>query len=154
MLLLTFGAPVRAGPRLAPAGRRVEALQYAWWLGARRPDTYVMDDHSSESSLRVDTLTDGDRTVVVVRGDVDARTAPQVAAVVDALTEDVRVIEFDFDELGFLDSTGLGMIAAAIRRVEPLDGKVVLTSVPPIVVRLLEITDLARFVAIEPTRSV
>lgn len=106
----------------------------------------------AEASLRIDTVSGDDRTVVIVRGDVDATTAPQLRAVIDALGEDVRVIELDVGEVGFLDSSGLGVVAAALRRLEPVRGRLELSAVPDHVHRLLEITDLLRHVVVRSRR--
>ena len=105
------------------------------------------------SSLRLDTVTNGDRVVIIVRGDVDAATAPQLLAVVETTGEDTRVIELDLSEVGFVDSTGIGVIAAAIQRLEQVDGILRLSAVPPVVMRLLEITDLLRFVDVASERA-
>ena len=105
------------------------------------------------STLRLDTVTGDERVVIIVRGDVDAATAPQLMAVVETTGEDTTVIEFDLSEVGFVDSTGIGVIAAAIRRLEKVDGTLHLSSVPPSVMRLLHITDLLRFLEIDSEQS-
>ena len=111
----------------------------------------MVDD--PQSTLRLDTVTNTTETVIIVRGDVDAGTAPQLEAVVDSLAEDTAVVELDLSELRFLDSTGLGVVAATVRRLETVRGELRLSHVPPMVHRLLEITDLLRFVTITSTRS-
>ena len=105
------------------------------------------------SSLRLDTVTADDRTIVIVRGDIDAATAPQLAALMDSLPEDATVIELDLTEVGFLDSTGLGVMAGALRRLEPIGGRLELRAVPQRILRLLDITDLTRFVTILSERE-
>jgi anti-anti-sigma factor len=98
------------------------------------------------STLRLDTVTQRERSVVIVRGDVDSSTAPQLGAVLDAIADDVRHIEIDMRELRFLDSTGIGVLATCIDRLAQVDGKLAVSNVPPPVMRLLRITDLLRFV--------
>ena len=105
------------------------------------------------SSLRLDTVSSAERTVVIVRGDIDAATAPQLAAMVDNLVEDVAVIQLDLAEVGFLDSTGIGVMAGALRRLEPVGGRLELSAVPPRINRLLAITDLLRFVTVVSERN-
>ena len=104
------------------------------------------------SSLRLDTVTNEERVVIIVRGDVDAQSASQLAAVVDTLAEDVRVVEFDLSELGFFDSSGIGVIATSLRRLREVDGELCLSAVPPMVMKLLELTDLIRYVTISSRR--
>lgn len=105
------------------------------------------------STLRLDTVTGRDRTVVIVRGDIDAATAPQLMAVVESLEEDVRVIELDLAEVGFLDSSGIGVIAAVLRRLEKVGGTLELRHVPASIDWLLYITDLQRFVVVLSRRA-
>ena len=103
---------------------------------------------AAPSSLRLDTVTQQDRAIVIVRGDVDSSSAPQLAAVLDGIAEDMRVIELDLGELRFLDSTGIGVIATCLSRLDAIDGRLDLSNVPPSVIRLLRITDLLRFVQV------
>lgn len=98
------------------------------------------------STLRLETVTNHDRCVIVVDGDVDASTAPQLRAVIEAALEGCSTMELDLQLLGFLDSTGLGVMAAALRALEPVQGRLELRAVPAAVRRLLEITDLAQHV--------
>ena len=108
---------------------------------------------SPASSLRLDTVTNDDGVVVIVRGDIDAATAPQLQAVVDSIGEDTSDIELDLSEIGFLDSTGIGVMAAALRRLEQVDGTLSLRSVPQSVMRLLRITDLLPHVRVLSERE-
>lgn len=105
------------------------------------------------SSLRLDTVTNGEQVIIIVRGDVDAHSAPQLAAVVETLAEDVRVVELDLSELGFFDSTGVGVIASVLRRLTTVDGQLRLSNVPDMVDHLLELTNLTPYVTIVSRRS-
>lgn len=108
-----------------------------------------MDGETEGSSLRIDTVTDPDRVVVLVQGDVDAATAPQLRAVVDALVaEGVTELELDLAELAFLDSTGIGVVAHTVRSLQAGGGTLTLRNVPSMVRRLLYVSDLERFVRI------
>lgn len=112
-------------------------------------DENAVSEPSEGSSLRIDTVTSADRVVVLVRGDVDSATSPQLRAVVDAMLRDgVSELELDLSDLTFLDSTGLGVIAHAVRELQAIDGVLTLHEVPAMVRRLLFVTDLERFVRI------
>lgn len=108
---------------------------------------------TATSSLRIECTGSGERVTVGIEGDVDAATAPQLAAVINALGEDVRIIELDLAELGFLDSTGLSVMAMALRRLELVNGSLELREAPKMVRELLKITDLLRFVTITSERD-
>lgn len=106
-----------------------------------------MDGEQPTSSLRLDTVSGGASSVVIIRGAVDAATAPQLAAVVDGMLPDVVThLELDLTELTFLDSSGLSVVAEAIRKLQRVNGVLTLRNTPPMVHELLRITDLLRFV--------
>jgi anti-sigma B factor antagonist len=105
------------------------------------------------SQLRLDTVTDAQQgtMVVIVRGEVDAHSVPQLRAVtMAAIADGMWSLELDVSELRFMDSTGVGLLVALLRRLEPLQGSLTLRGASPQVRRLLEITDLgARIVLLE-----
>jgi len=96
--------------------------------------------------LRLDTINLGDRFIVAVKGDLDAATATQLSAVLDTLAEDTSTIVLDFSELRFMDSTGIGVIAGAIRTLERVDGRLEIRSAPDPVLRVLTITNLLPYI--------
>lgn len=108
-----------------------------------------VDGEQPTSSLRLDTVSGGASSVVIVRGAVDAATAPQLAAVVEGMLPDVVTeLELDLTELTFLDSSGLAVVAEAIRKLQQVNGVLSLRNTPPLVHELLRITDLLRFVTL------
>ena len=97
------------------------------------------------SHLRLDTVTDAreGKMVVIVRGEIDAHTVPQLRAVALAAVDDgMSDIELDVSELRFMDSTGIGLLVTLIRRIGPLKGTLTLRGASPQVRRLLDMTDL------------
>ena len=97
------------------------------------------------SHLRLDTVTDAreGKVVVIVRGEIDAHTVPQLRAVALAAVDDgMSDIELDVSELRFMDSTGIGLLVTLIRRIGPLKGTLALRGASPQVRRLLDMTDL------------
>lgn len=107
-------------------------------------------------TLRLDTVTGPERTVVIVRGEIDMHTASQLSAVVQLACVNSEVVELDLAELEFLDSTGLGVIAGALDLLDRSGGRLELRNVPPMVMRLLQMTDMARLLTIiseRPRRS-
>lgn len=97
------------------------------------------------SALLLDTVTDSGtgRVVVVVRGEVDAHTAPQLRAVISgALDDGMRHVEIDASGLDFIDSTGIGVMVEVIRRTGPVGGSLAVRGASAELRRLLTITDL------------
>jgi anti-sigma B factor antagonist len=98
------------------------------------------------SQLRIDTVTDPQQgtMVVIVRGELDAHSVPQLRAVtMTAIADGMWSLELDVSELRFMDSTGVGLLVALLRRLETVHGSLALRGASPQVRRLLDITDLS-----------
>jgi anti-anti-sigma factor len=84
------------------------------------------------------------RAVIVVRGELDLATAPDLDAVVTERLEAGRDVVVDLRELAFMDSTGLRVLVAAHARVEAADGGPTFVVVRPLpgapIERILAIT--------------
>jgi anti-sigma B factor antagonist len=80
---------------------------------------------------------------VVVRGDVDMATAPQLRSLLDELVDaGVTTIVLDCRALEFLDSSGIGVLVAARKRLGD-QGQLVIDSPPAHVRKVLDITGVA-----------
>jgi anti-sigma B factor antagonist len=74
-------------------------------------------------NFSVATTETGGLCVVTVRGEVDLATSPRLREeLIDALARSARGLVVDLAEVGFLDSTGLGVLAGAHRRAKA-DGR-------------------------------
>lgn len=125
------------------SGRRRQSGPDPVRLSTSRPKGDAIVSESSTSSLRVETRSESDRLIIVLRGDVDMATAPQFDAVArQAVDEGATDIELDAAELGFMDSTGLSVIASLIRHLRPSGERLIIRNGPPLLVKLLEITAL------------
>jgi anti-sigma B factor antagonist len=104
-------------------------------------------------NIRIDTVSNTPHAVVLIRGEIDAASGPELTATVESLPDTVTTVELDLSEVSFVDSTGLGMIASLVNRLEPSGGQVLLRNPSDLVVRLLTVTDLLQFVTIvqDPT---
>ena len=94
----------------------------------------------------------GDQAVVRMVGELDMATAPKLRETVIKLlqpTLGVGVVILDLSEVTFVDSTGLGVLAASRQRVEREGGALVLRAPRPNTVKVLEVTGLDRVFVIE-----
>ncbi len=81
--------------------------------------------------------------VAVVSGDVDFGTAPRLRdAVVRLATDGARLAVLDLREVEFLDSTGLGVLVACLKRFRTLGGDLHLVITTDRVRKVFEITGL------------
>lgn len=105
---------------------------------------------SSESPLALDVETRDRSVVIVLRGELDPHTAPELRAAMDAaVSDDTEVLVFDLGELVFLDSSGLRVIIAAHRELTGRGGRFVLRAPSDTTRRILDVTGLTELIEVE-----
>jgi anti-anti-sigma factor len=92
---------------------------------------------------------DAGSTVLRVRGEIDLITASEVRSAVASVTGPGTHLVIDLTGVDFLDSTGLGSLVWARKRVRREGGDVLVTSPQPNVRRVLEISGVAELVPVE-----
>jgi anti-sigma B factor antagonist len=97
---------------------------------------------------------DDDRHVVAVRGEIDLFTAPDLkATLLGAIDAGKSRIVVDLTETAFLDSTALGVLIGAVKRVRARDGALTIVNTDPNIAKTFEITGLDQIFTITPTRD-
>jgi anti-sigma B factor antagonist len=93
--------------------------------------------------LSIRTEKDGTACMVVLEGEVDVYTAPRLKEELVALIEGgcVRVI-VDLRNVGFIDSSGLGVLVSALRRARERDGAVRIVCTRENILKIFRITGL------------
>lgn len=90
--------------------------------------------------------------VVRVHGDIDLASAPRLREhLVRAVTDGHHHVILDFDDVHFIDSTGLGVVIGMLRRTRSLGGDLRLVSTREMLARVFEITGLDRALTIDPS---
>jgi anti-sigma B factor antagonist len=90
--------------------------------------------------------------VVALGGEIDLHTAPRLdEALFGAIHEGAERVLVDLAGTTFVDSTVLGVLLRAHRRLDDSGGRLVLVSNDPRILRTLELTGLDRTLAVEPT---
>lgn len=85
----------------------------------------------------------GDSTIVEVDGEIDMATSPQLRSrLVEVINGGCRSLVVDFSRVDFVDSTGLGVLVGARRRLSSVDGELTLIVPPGPVRNLFAITEL------------
>lgn len=107
-------------------------------------------------NFELHTESEGSSALVSVRGDFDLQVAKQVA---DALTEvestEPDLLVFDLSRLSFMDSTGMGVIAAAHLRANEASRRFVIVMPPAGVRQAFEVSGLDKVVtSVEDLASV
>jgi anti-sigma B factor antagonist len=82
--------------------------------------------------------------VVVVRGEIDVATSPQLRNELNALVaRGARVITLDFEEVSFVDSSGLGVLVGTYKRLRDEEqGSIRIVIAQASVRKVFEITGL------------
>jgi anti-anti-sigma factor len=91
--------------------------------------------------------------VVEPHGAIDLASAPNFKARLDAATDaGARYVLVDFEEVGFVDSTGIGVLLSAQRKLQARDGNLIVVCNDPLIRRVFEITGLIGVLNITPSR--
>lgn len=108
------------------------------------PNPAAVDRPPAEDAAEaIEVRTGPERTIVTVRGDVDAVSAPALRdALAAAIDGDPGTVRIDMAGVTFLDSVGISVLVASFNRAEDAGVAFELMSVPPSSRRVLEITRL------------
>src|SRR5205809_5392402 len=125
------------------------------YAGPRRRDGRC-DDAGHGAGGRVDLklghhATDGFE-VIDVRGEIDMYTAPRLRELlIDLVSQGSYQLVVNLDEVGFLDSTGLGVLVGGLRRVRAHDGSLDLVCTRERILRIFRVTGLTEVFGIYQT---
>ncbi len=87
--------------------------------------------------------------VLVVSGEVDVATAPRLRErLIELVNRGHHRIVVDLVGVEFLDSTGLGVLVGALKRVRTHDGELALVCAEPRILKVFEITGLTKVFSI------
>ena len=97
--------------------------------------------------------------VANVTGEVDVYTSPLLKRrLVDAADDDCALLVVSLDGVGFIDSSGLGVLVGALRRMRERDGDLRLVCNKESVLKILRITGLDRvfpvFASVDEAREI
>jgi anti-sigma B factor antagonist len=95
--------------------------------------------------LGLDVSEQNGHAVLAVSGEVDVATVPRLREQLHALVaEGNRRIIVDLDGVDFLESTGLGVLVGALKRVRSNDGDLYLVCTQPRIRKVFEVTGLTK----------
>jgi anti-sigma B factor antagonist len=90
--------------------------------------------------------------VVDVAGEIDVYTAPRLRELlIDLVNKNKYQLVVNMDEVEFLDSTGLGVLVGAVKRVRAHDGSVVIVCTQQRILKIFRITGLTKVFGIHET---
>ncbi len=92
--------------------------------------------------------------LILLAGELDLSTVADLySQFAELAREDVNHVALDLTALTFMDSSGLAVLIAEHKRVESLQGELIILSPRPRIRRLLELTGLDTYLTIRPETS-
>ena len=92
--------------------------------------------------------------VVAVRGDIDLYSAPEFRQRISEVIDEGKThIVIDLSEASFIDSTTLGVLVGAIKRLRTRGGALAIACQDSGILRVFEITGLDQVVGVHDTRE-
>jgi anti-sigma B factor antagonist len=93
-------------------------------------------------------------TILSLSGEIDIATAPRVRERLYALlAEGNERLIVDLDDVGFLDSTGLGVLVGGLKKVRAHDGSMELICSQDRLLKIFRITGLAKVFTIHESEA-
>jgi anti-sigma B factor antagonist len=104
--------------------------------------------------LKITDTIHGDIIIVTLDGELDIYTSPQLREHLAALiTSGEKRIAIDMNECGYLDSSGLGVIVGALKKIRRNNGQLDIICTTERVLTVFRITGLTKFFAIHATAA-
>ncbi|MDP9433644.1 MAG: STAS domain-containing protein [Actinomycetota bacterium] len=95
--------------------------------------------------LSLSTRAEGDRTIVVVGGEIDVYTAPKLREqLIELVSAGQYNLIVDMEAVDFLDSTGLGVLVGGLKRVRAHEGSLRLVCSQERILKIFRITGLTK----------
>lgn len=107
---------------------------------------------ASDVQMTIDDHIDGDRAVLTVSGEVDVYTAPTLREhILTAIGEGASTVVVDLSKVAFMDSTGLGVMVGALKRLRQSEGRLVVVCDSEPVLKIFSVTGLTDVFGVVPS---
>jgi len=138
------------GPPAIRAGREGPQVRpRAFCCNERVPRTSTQE---VGVDVTVTSRENGDRTVVEVTGEIDVYTAPALREELSRLVDGEHTnLVVDLTQVSFMDSTGLGVLVGALKKVRTLGGDLQLVITQEKILKVFRITALTQVFTIHPS---
>ncbi len=96
--------------------------------------------------MAVELKRDGNRLVALLSGEIDHHSARQMRETIDraVLSSRPSELELDFSGIGFMDSSGIGLVMGRYKLLTGQGGKLTVTGVSPRLRRVMQLSGLGR----------
>ena len=104
--------------------------------------------------LGVDVRQVGSHSFVDVKGEIDVYTAPKLREkLIELVSEGSYDVVVNLEGVDFLDSTGLGVLVGALKRVKAYDGSLSLICTQDKILKIFKITGLTKVFSIHASEA-
>ncbi len=104
--------------------------------------------------LGVDVRQVGSHSLVDVKGEIDVYTAPKLREkLIELVSEGSYDVVVNLEGVDFLDSTGLGVLVGALKRVKAHDGSLSLICTQDKILKIFKITGLTKVFSIHSSEA-
>lgn len=96
--------------------------------------------------MKLDIFIEKKSLIVKIKGELDHHTAKEIRDKVDSQLDNNRVenILFDFSEVSFMDSSGIGVLMGRYKKISQRNGQAGIYSINSQIRRVIEISGLLR----------
>src|SRR4051794_9882086 len=99
-----------------------------------------------------DEAVDADTQLLRARGELDLYAAPELKRrMAEAIEGGKTRIVVDLTDAAFMDSTALGVLIGALKRLRLREGTLAVASDQPSILRILEVTGMDQVLEVQPT---
>ncbi len=88
----------------------------------------------------------GDTLIALLSGEIDHHTAAGFRDSIDREVEMIRpeLLVLDFGEIGFMDSSGIGLIMGRYKNAASYGGAVKVANAPPVIARMMKLAGMEK----------
>ncbi len=92
---------------------------------------------------------DGRRITAALCGDIDHHSARSMRAELDDVIANSRpeMLILDFEQVGFMDSSGIGLILGRLKAVQAVGGDIIIKNVRPNIAAVIRLSGLSGLLA-------
>ncbi|MBN3041139.1 MAG: STAS domain-containing protein [Candidatus Omnitrophica bacterium] len=93
--------------------------------------------------MKVSNLKKSDCTICSIEGEINLNTSPDLRKAFEEFSrQNIKKIIIDFEQVPYIDSSGLATLIELFQRMKKIDGKLRICSVPEKVKNVFEVTKL------------
>ena len=106
-------------------------------------------------NVKIQTEVQDTEVILLVEGEVDAFTAPQLKEKLLGLIQPTQyqTVSLDLAGVSYMDSTGVGVLIGALKASKQTGTKLLVKNIPPRIERLFTITGLIDVITVEPQKG-